>query len=280
MRFIQQVNRSLSMAVKSILFIVAVFGFLVIYAAAIEPNWIQVNEQAVYVNGLPKAFEGFRIVQISDLHGKVFLHKQLASVINSLRPDLVVITGDVFDEQKRVPLNYAKAVLDGITSKHGIFYVFGNNDLYLGKTKIKDELAQINIRAMDDEKAKIMILGEVLNLIGLNYPYYDEVTLSRILAGAESGTKIILDHRPEIISTAAKAGVDLVLVGHTHGGQILSPYVPSFITVVEPGYEKYLSGLYSVGYTQMYVNRGLGVSNIPLRFLVRPEITLITLHTK
>jgi len=103
--------------------------------------------------------------------------------------------------------------------------------------------------------------------------------IGRALEGVpEDSCKILLSHAPTNYEQAAAAGVDYFICGHTHGGQIKSPYMPDFLHIVKKGYEKYMAGLFKVGETQMYVNRGLGVNNIPLRFLTRPEITVITLH--
>lgn len=277
LKFLQQ---TILLIARSLLTTAIVVGMFVGYAAKIEPNWIQEKTQPINLVNLPKAFEGLRIVQISDLHGKLFDGKGLVQRVNNLNPDLVVITGDVFDEYHEIPLEYAAAVLGGLTAKHGIYYVYGNNDLYLGKDKIKQTMAAINIKTLEDEKVQIKVDDQSLFLIGVNYPRMRKLDLAPLAKDTRKAPKILLAHRPEIIDPAIAAGISLVLVGHTHGGQIKSPYIPKFVTVVKKGYEKYNSGLFDIRGTQMYVNRGLGVSDTPLRFLTRPEITLISLHNK
>lgn len=257
---------------------VLVFGMIFIYTVKIEPNWIESKEQSVYIPRLPASFEGFRIIHLSDLHGKLFSEEEITNMVNKLNPDLVVITGDVFDQSQETPVEYAETVFNGLTAKYGTFFVFGNNDTYLDKQKVKDKFAGLNIKTLVNESVRLISKGSSIYLLGIDDPYSQKADLSLALRNTGPEPKILLAHTPEIVNVAAKAGIDLILVGHTHGGQISIPFVP--ITNVSKGYEKYISGLYRVKNTQMYVNRGLGVNGIPARFLTRPEITVLTLHTQ
>ncbi len=278
MSLIDILKKAVWFIVKYIITNIVVFGLIFIYVARIEPRWIEEKEQSVYITNLPAAFEGFRIVQLSDLHGKLFDYNEIANRVNRLKPDLVVITGDVFDQSEEIPVEYVEMALGGLIAKHGTYFVFGNNDTYLDKNAVKEKLANINIKALVNESTMIKLKGNSLYLVGVDDPYSQKADLTKALKGTGSRTKILLAHTPEIINVAAKAGVDLTLVGHTHGGQIMIPFVPRPFTNVSKGYEKYLSGLYWVGNSQMYVNRGLGENDIHMRFLSRPEITVITLH--
>ncbi len=280
MPVIKLIGKLLWFITKSLLTTAVVVGLFLFYGVQIEPNWIETTEQPVYIANLPAALDGFRIVQISDLHAKTFPGKELVKRVNNLRPDMVAITGDVFDEYHEIPVEYANQALGGMTAKYGIYYILGNNDLYLNTDKIKQTLSDNNVQTLVNEKIELNVKGQSLELIGLKYPRVQKVNLSPLLTGVGDRPTILLAHRPEIIKDAQENGIDLVLVGHTHGGQITAPYVPKFVTVVKKGYEKYKSGLFKVGNTQMYVNRGLGVSDTPLRFLARPEITVLTLHAK
>lgn len=276
MEVIKVMRRASWFIVKSLLTTAVVVGLFLIYAAEIEPNWVQVKEQPVNITGLPPAFEGFRIVQLSDLHGKVFPDKKIVSWVNRLKPDLIAITGDVFDDDKEPPPEYADTVLGGLTAKQGVYFVFGNNDLYLGSLQVRETLSSLNIKTLANEKVQIMLKGQSLYLFGADY------NSPRIPKGAglNSGPKILLVHKPYIIKDAAEAGMDLILAGHTHGGQIRIPFVRNLVVFVKKGYEHYVSGLYKIGNSQMYITRGLGEAKMPLRFLARPEITVITLHRK
>lgn len=270
----------MSSLIKFLLIMIVLFGLTIIYAARIEPNWIEVKEQPVYISKLPTAFEGFRIVQLSDLHGKQFSDQEIARRVNKLNPDLVVITGDVFDQSEETPLEYVDTIFKGLTTQYGTYFVFGNNETYLDQQKVKEKLVGINIKTLINERVRLTINGTSIDLVGIDDPYSQKADLTKALEGTGSEPKILLAHSPEIVNEAAKAGIDLALVGHTHGGQISIPFVPRLITNVSKGYGQYLSGLYKVGNTLMYVNRGLGENDIHLRFLTRPEITVIILHKK
>lgn len=265
---------------KTVAFLAGIIILLIIYATKIEPYWIEVRNQPVYISGLPQAIDGFRIVQLSDLHGKTFGNKEIVRRVNELHSDLIVITGDVFDQSTGTSLDYADTVLGGLAAKYGIYFVFGNNDSYLGKQRVIERLAAINIKTLVNERVCVKLNNSTIDLVGVDDPYSQNANLPRALAGAGPEPKILLAHTPEIIYEALKYKVDLTLVGHTHGGQITIPLMPRLITNVGPGYERYISGLYKVGNIQMYVNRGLGENDINMRFLTRPEITVITLHKK
>lgn len=276
-------NKGKSMKIGKIsngaIFIICVFVLLIIYAAKIEPYWIEVREQPVYISELPEAFEEFRIIQLSDLHGKTFRDKEIALRVNKLNPDLVVITGDIFDQSSGVPLGYADTVFDGMSAKYGIYFVFGNNDRYLGEQRVIEKLDQIKIRTLVNNTVRITLKNSGIDLVGIDDPYSQNADLLKALKGTSPGPKILLAHTPEIINEALKNRIDLTLAGHTHGGQIYIPFMPRFSNVSK-GYEKYISGMHNVGNTQMYVNRGLGENYINMRFLTRPEITVIILYKK
>ncbi|PKM80390.1 MAG: metallophosphoesterase [Firmicutes bacterium HGW-Firmicutes-14] len=266
--------------VRSLLTTAVVMGLIFTYAYKLEPAWTEVREQKVYLEGLPEAFEGFRIVQISDLHGRHFPDKKLVRQVNRLEPDIIAITGDVLDDDPEVPLEYLESALGGISARYGSFFVFGNNDSYPGKELVSRRLEELGIKVLINGNRPISLEGGNLWLAGVDDPRDGKPFLSRALEGVGEGPVILLAHSPEIIDSAADAGFDLVLVGHTHGGQILLPKVPRVITFVRKGYERYVSGLYTVGNTQMYVTRGLGMTKIPMRFWARPEISVITLYPK
>lgn len=266
--------------VKFLVTNVIVVGLIFVYAALIEPYWIEVREQPVYMAHLPAAFEGFRIVQISDLHGKSFGDKEIALRVNKLHPDVVAITGDVLDQSEETPLQYFDTALGGIEAKYGTYFVFGNNEYYLDKQKVKEKLAGFNVKTLINEGVRLTLEGSGIYLAGIDDPYSQNYDLAKALHGAGSEPKILLAHTPEIIHVAEKYGVDLTLVGHTHGGQISIPFFPGLTSNVGEGYEQYLAGLFKVRQAQMYVNRGLGENDIHMRFLTRPEITVLVLHKK
>lgn len=280
MRLMEQLKNAGWFILKYLITNIVLISLLFIYTTRIEPYWIEVKKQPVYISNLPAAFEGFRIVQLSDLHGKLFSEKEVVTRANRLNPDIIVITGDVFDQNEGVPIEYADITLSGLNAKYGTYFVFGNNERYLNKQEVKERLARLNIKTLLNERVRLVLAGKSIDLLGVDDPYSMKADLSKTLKGVGPEPKILLAHTPEIIHPAAKAGIDLTLVGHTHGGQISIPFIHRFINNVSKGYEQYLSGLYEVENVQMYVNRGLGENDLHMRFLTRPEITLLTLHNK
>lgn len=262
---------------RVILFIAVCLIIVLFYAYKIEPYWIEITEQPVYISNLPEVFEGFRIVQLSDLHGKRFSDNKIVNMVNRLRPDLVAITGDVFEESEHVPLDYVDTVFRGLTAKYGVCFVFGNNENYLNKQKVKHKLSELKIKTLLNETLPVSLEGKRIDIVGIDDLYSINANLSKALEGTGSEPKILLSHTPEVINLAVRADIDLVLSGHTHGGQIAIPFIPWKLANVSGGYKQFISGLHKVGHTQMYINRGLGENILNIRFLTRPEITVITL---
>jgi len=280
MKYTKGLAESKSVVRKFLIVTTLMIGLVLVYAMLIEPNWIEIKEQPVFISNLPDSFEGFRIVQLSDLHGKSFPRQEIAHKIKKLKPDILAITGDIFDQSEDIPLQYTAMVLDGLTAKYGAYFVFGNNEVYLDEQKIIDELARIKIKTLINENVRLTLGGDSIDIVGVADPYTQDWDLLKALEGTGPEPKILLAHTPEIIYEAFKAGIDLTLVGHTHGGQIFIPFAPKLTANVSKGYEQFRSGLHKVGGSQMYVNRGLGENGIKMRFLSRPEITLITLYGK
>jgi predicted MPP superfamily phosphohydrolase len=277
MKLLAILRKSAWIIIRSILSTIIIVGIIFFYAYRVEPNWIKVKEQPVSLSGLPAAFDGYRIVQLSDLHGKLFPVKELVNRVRELNPDLVVITGDVLDEENQVPVEYINTALGGLVAKDGVYFVFGNNDYYPGKQVVQNNLEGIGIKTIQNDTVLIRRKGQTLNLVGVNDPETFRARLTQALKGSVPGPQILLAHGPTVVNEAAKAGIELVLVGHTHGGQINLPGIPKVLPHVKRGFKKYVSGLFTVNNTQMYVNQGLGVSDIPLRIMDRPEITVTTL---
>lgn len=265
---------------KLILTGIALFSAAFFYAWKIEPNWLQIKKETIFLDNLPASFNDFKIVQLSDLHGKKFPDKKLVKIINHQKPDIVIITGDIFDRDKKIQLDYAKDVFQGIHPPYGAFFVFGNNDYYLDREKICQQLKSFGIKVLANENHLISLKGQDLWVIGVEDPVTRRANLEEAMTGIKKGPKILLAHSPEVIYKAEKKGIDLILAGHTHGGQIYVPFMPRYLPHIKKSYRSYISGLYKTQTTQVYVNPGLGEGEIPLRFMVRPQVTVFTLRNK
>ncbi len=315
--FIKGLRRLVSLC----LILTLVLALLIIYARQVEPNLLLVTKVKMQVANLPAEFNGFKVVQISDLHGKISLVNRLVEKVNGLNPDVLVVTGDVLDNAHR-DYQYISKVLGPMQSNYGKFFVSGNNEyrrMLLSWPKMEEAYRAAGVRVLHNQSSQLRYRGKSIWLIGVDDPHTNRARLDQALGGTNNNPKILLAHSPEIIDQASIRKIDLVLVGHTHGGQVRipgltqNPYlmlkVEQFLNKAEkvfvlgariinkekkirsellsaseilnsnikPGFEKYIAGLYQVGETQMYVNRGIGETRIPYRLFATPEITVIEL---
>jgi predicted MPP superfamily phosphohydrolase len=259
-------------------------------------------EQQVEIPNLPAAFDGMTIVQLTDLHVGPYIRepqlRYLVEQVNSLRPGLVAITGDVIDRHLS-SLPDAVRGLQGIRATHGVFAVLGNHDIYSdqysftkqyrGGVRIAEGLATIGIRTLRNETLLLGNGSESLALLGLdwlspnpNSPgfYSYKKAETRHALGAMTAAvppevpKVLLAHHPDTFSDVPPLGISLTLAGHTHGGgQIVVGNINGRPLGVAMLRFKYLSGLYQEGNCSLYVNRGIGYLGIPIRINCPPEIS-------
>jgi predicted MPP superfamily phosphohydrolase len=236
------------------------------------------------VAGLPAALHGFTIVQISDIHvGPTIRERFVESIVetvNHLKPDLVAITGDLVDGG--VPeLGTQVAPLRRLVSRHGSYFVTGNHEYYSGVEPWLVELAGLGIRVLHNEHVVIerggakLVLAGVPDYSGGHFASDHRSDPLAALAGAptDAAVKVLLAHQPRSAMAAAKAGFDLQLSGHTHGGQFL-PW-NFFVRFQQP----FTAGLHQVGQLRVYVSRGTGYWGPPKRFGAPSEITQLRLVT-
>jgi uncharacterized protein len=252
---------------------------------------LEVTRQPVRLARLPRAFHGFRIAQLSDIHVGPFMSedeiRKYVRIANELRPDLVVLTGDfVTWDASTAPV--VVNALSGLKAPLGVFGSLGNHDAWAGAEDLLAELfAQAGIRILRQERAAITSDKESLNLMGLDFTNSRSMSVggwhlsSRKLEGVESlmapeTANILLSHNPDSFDRAAALGVDLSLAGHTHGGQLALEFISPEIApsrLVTP----YVAGLFQRPGGQLYVNRGIGTIAAPMRVGAPPEITVFEL---
>ena len=252
---------------------------------------LQTTRQRIKLARLPKAFDGFRIAQLSDIHIGPFMPveeiRKYVAIANDLRPDLMVLTGDFVTWDPRTQEDVVLA-LSGLKAPLGIYGCLGNHEMWSGtEDSITRLFAQKGIRILLQERAAIQVGGETLNLAGVDYqsirgsrgPW--RRTVPRYLPGMEKyvmpdTANILLSHNPNSFDRAAEMGFDLSLAGHTHGGQVTLEFIhPS----LSPGrlITDYVRGHFQKGNGQLYVNRGIGTIFAPMRFGSPPEITVFEL---
>lgn len=226
--------------------------------------------------------DGFRIVQISDLHNAVFgrNHRLLVGKITELGPDMIVITGDVVDSN-HTDIEAAIDLVDQITELCPVYYVTGNHEYWLDgseRQRLFDGMEQAGAVLLFDEAVTVNAAGGTFDLIGLDDRSLDDGTLKALLDECDSETlNIVLAHEPQHIDQYAAAGADLVLCGHAHGGQFILPLIGPVVAPDQGLFPKYTSGAYCMDATTMFVSRGLGNSIIPVRLFNYPEVVCIDL---
>lgn len=270
---------------KNKLFIISVLVLLLIIFFIWQNNHI-VTSKIEYKNSkIPKDFNGFRIVHISDLHNKRFGKEQntLLKKIDLSKPDIIVITGDLIDRRK-YNLDISMDFIKGAIEIAPIYYVPGNHEAWSGKYDIiKKELSSVGVIVLDDEKREIIKGDSKIDIIGLKDPAFDTSTYmdGANVVNLESHLKnlshkdnfqILLSHRPEVFSVYEREGIDLSFTGHAHGGQFRFPFIGGFVAPDQGLFPKYTSGSHKLGESTMIVSRGLGNSIIPIRIFNRPEI--------
>jgi len=236
----------------------------------------------VPIADLPQALEGFTLVQISDLHVGPTIRKdfvdRVVEAANALEADVVALTGDLVDG--RVPeLAEHTAPLGRLQARHGVFAVTGNHEYYSGAAAWVAELRRLGITVLMNEHLLLRHGGGRLLLAGVtDYTahHFDESHRSdpvRALgkASAEAGARVLLAHQPRTAAEAAKAGFDLQLSGHTHGGQFLPWNL--FVPLQQP----FVAGLHRLGRLWVYVSRGTGYWGPPKRLGAPSEITQVRL---
>jgi predicted MPP superfamily phosphohydrolase len=261
------------------------------YGLLYERTDIEITHQHIKLRRLPKAFDGFRVAQLSDIHIGPFMPadeiRRCVVMVNQLKPDLVALTGDFITWDASTEGAIVE-VLGGLRAPFGVFGSLGNHERWADvENSLPRLFAAQGVKILRHEHARLESGGEQLNLIGVDYetrrrfgPPGDGI-VGQYLEGVRAlmlpdTANILLSHNPNTFDRAAELGIDLSLAGHTHGGQVtlefLSPYLsPS--RLITP----YARGWFQKGDSQLYVNRGIGTIGVPIRIDSPPEITLFEL---
>ncbi|HEY0081080.1 MAG TPA: metallophosphoesterase [Pyrinomonadaceae bacterium] len=248
-------------------------------AALAEPYMLAVERHAVGLKRLPHALDGLRIVQLSDIHHSPFTgREQIERAIetaNSLEPDIIALTGDYVSHEREYAAPCAE-MLGRLRARCGVYAVLGNHDHWVDAALIRDLFEAEGIRVLVNEGMRFEHNGASFWLAGVDDTMVGQEDLPLALAGSRADEmKLLLAHNPVILRRAARAGVDLVLSGHTHGGQVTWRSERSASGKVR---RRILRGLGRHGETQIYVTRGLGTVVLPLRYGCLPEVTHLQLR--
>ncbi|MBI4753152.1 metallophosphoesterase [Candidatus Desantisbacteria bacterium] len=261
-----------------------IFGFILIptaclsmgyslyfYSCYIEPNWIRVDRVIIKDNTLSNRLKGITAVQISDLHISRFgfREKRLLSILNKINPDIIFITGDFITGKEDIP--YCIDVIRHIKVRYGIWGVPGNCDT----NDVKEIMEKNGINILTNEVKQFCLKGNMpFYLMGIDGRNIQE-EIAMLVPKCHNAPILLLCHYPQSLPFASQSGIALILAGHTHGGQI-GPLALRRLDRKMRGIksDELVAGSYQMGNTQLYVNRGIGVHSLNIRFFCRPEITI------
>ena len=246
--------------------------------ALAEPFMLSLERQQIFLSRLPKALDGLRIVHLSDFHyGPLTNSKHLERAVeaaNDLRPDLIALTGD-YISQDRIYAAPCADLVGRLRARYGVYAILGNHDHWTDAALIADLFRAEGIRVLINEGLRLDLRRKSFWLAGVNDTMVGLEDLPLALAGSrEDELKILLAHNPIILRRAARANVDLVLSGHTHGGQVA---LRSERSRASRPKRRMRRGLGRRGNTQIYVTRGLGNVVLPIRYGCPPEVSLLEL---
>lgn len=249
-------------------------------------NYHLVVTEFTYVNEFVENYpDGYRIVQISDLHNAVFgrNHRTLVDRITELAPDMVVITGDIVDSN-HTDIDAAIDLVDQLAELYPVYYVTGNHEYWLDeddRRRLFEEMEQAGAVLLFNEAVTVNASGGTFDLIGLDDKSLADDTLKALLSECNSETlNIVLAHEPQYIEKYAVTDADLVLCGHAHGGQFILPLIGPVVAPDQGLFPQYTSGAYHMDHMTMFVSRGLGNSIIPVRLFNDPEVVCIDLSAR
>jgi predicted MPP superfamily phosphohydrolase len=240
---------------------------------------LEVNHFEIIIPDLPPHFVGYRLAFLSDLHVEGFMHRKLYDTalrrIVELNADVVLFGGDFVSRRKNIDL-MAEWVTAGLAPPDGMFAVLGNHDYWSDPKRLQAALEARGVRFLLNESVAIERGGDQIRIVGIDEVYRGEPEVSGTLDTIRASTpRIVISHHPDIVDRIDQQRIDLLLCGHTHGGQIRAPFLgPIILPSLHEG--KYDTGFFRMRRLLMYVGRGVGAVP-PVRILCRPEVALFDL---
>lgn len=297
------------------MYLVIVIVMFIISWIIYDNETLKVTKYHQYLGNLPKEFDGFNIVQISDLHNRNFGENQsyMINKIKKLNPDIVVFTGDLIDYHRfdmDVKSNNMGSIelIKGLRNlKIPMYMVYGNHETkflpHPNNHYFIQTIQSLGVKILNSDICKIYKDDKYINLLGIQDPYmfvsektkgegrkndYTDLNLKHgeLLDNAlmklqkdldKDKTNVLICHRPELLNIYSKYSLDLVLTGHAHGGQFRIPFIGGLYSPHQGKFPKYTSGIHKQNNTNLIISRGIGNSSFPIRLNNRPEIVLVSL---
>lgn len=258
-----------------------------------QNNAIEVSYFNYSNTTIPESFDGYKIVQVSDLHNKDF-GNQLINKVTDEDPDIIVVTGDVID-RNRTNIPVAVEAMSSLMEIAQVYFVTGNHEIASGVyADLQEEMSRVGVIDLDNATEIIEIGGMEIGIIGIEDPLFllledievigsaellIQLRIEELLEETDTEFNLLLSHRAELMDIYSKTGVDLTLTGHAHGGQIRLPFMGGLFSPSQGFFPTYTSGVYEQTDTTMIVSRGLGNSIVPFRINNRPNLVVVTLQS-
>jgi uncharacterized protein len=258
------------------------------YGYLIEPNWFKVETILLKLPRLSRRLSGLRVAQISDIHMGGWMNlerlQHVADLLIAEKPDVLLITGDFVIGHKAVDISQQMVQdlilgLSRLGTSFPTFAVLGNHDYWTDVETVRHILSSSDITELTNTVFTLEREGDSLHLCGVDDIWEGDARLDYVIAQLnDDASAILLAHEPDFADISAATGrFDLQLSGHTHGGQVVLPWIgPPILPYLG---RKYPSGLYQVGKMFQYTNRGIGMASLPIRINCPPEITLFVLES-
>ncbi len=262
---------------------------MALYSGEIARHEIDIVPRTFPIRNLPAPFHGYRIIQLSDIHldeytEPIFL-EHIVRKVNALAPDLVLLTGDFVTHGSltfvagRHAAHRCAEILSTLTAPLR-YAILGNHDVAVNAPMVIHALTSHGTPVLVNQHVAIEKNGERIWICGLEDPGTSHPDMDLTVPAKPGAPVILLSHEPDYADTVVAhprgSFVDLMLAGHSHGGQVRLPFLGPLI--LPPMGERYPEGLYHFGQMQLYVNRGLGTVGLPFRLNCPPEVTVLTLH--
>lgn len=279
----------ISRIIKNIIKLIVIIGIIGLllygYARYIEPELLVIKEENIYIENLNLS-KPLRLVQCSDLHlGEDYDMEHLKRVVdkmNALDADIIVFTGDLVDDNRTFKeIEDTKALLSLLEAEYGKYAIMGNHDYgWKGPSMYHKIIKDTGFKLLINENVSIKIDQEnSINIIGIDDIIFGEPNIQKAMKGvSEKACNILLCHEPDVADEFQGYPIDLQLSGHSHGGQVSFPLIGAPFTNAYGS--KYIRGMYQMPHNarmQLYVNVGIGTSQVRYRFGCIPELTVFNL---